>query len=47
MRRWISIGLFFAILPAARALAGQAPGPASAPDVPLSERDRVYLAEQF
>jgi YVTN family beta-propeller protein len=47
MRRGISIGLVFAILPAARALAGQAPDPPSAPDVPLSGRDRVYLAEQF
>jgi len=29
------------------ALAGQAPGAASAPDVPMSHRDRVYAAEQF
>src|SRR5438445_8784855 len=29
------------------ARAGQAPGPASAPDVPVSGRDRVYAAEQF
>ena len=29
------------------AWAGQAPGPASAPDVPVSHRDRVYAAEQF
>jgi YVTN family beta-propeller protein len=28
-------------------LAGQAPGAASAPDVPISHRDRVYAAEQF
>jgi hypothetical protein len=27
--------------------AGQAPGAASAPDVPVSHRDRVYVAEQF
>jgi YVTN family beta-propeller protein len=27
--------------------AGQAPVPASTPDVPVSARDRVYLAEQF
>ena len=27
--------------------AGQAPGPASYPDVPVSHRDRVYAAEQF
>jgi len=32
-------------LPAA--WAGQAPGAASAPDVPVSHRDRVYAAEQF
>src|SRR5499425_2627919 len=31
----------------ASVLAGQAPGPASAPDVPVSHRDRVYAAEQF
>ena len=29
------------------ALAGQAPDPASAPDRPVSHRDRVYTAEQF
>jgi len=29
------------------AAAGQAPGPASAKDVPVSHRDRVYAAEQF
>jgi YVTN family beta-propeller protein len=29
------------------AWAGQAPGPASAPDVPISHRDRVYAAEQY
>src|SRR5215471_4647878 len=29
------------------ALAGQAPYAASAPDIPLSSRDRVYAAEQF
>ncbi len=27
--------------------AGQAPGAASAPDIPVSHRDRVYAAEQF
>src|ERR1700744_3977804 len=27
--------------------AGQAPGTAEAPDVPISHRDRVYTAEQF
>jgi YVTN family beta-propeller protein len=29
------------------ALAGQAPGAASAPDIPISHHDRVYAAEQF
>lgn len=29
------------------AFAGQVPGPASAPDIPVSHRDRVYAAEQF
>jgi hypothetical protein len=29
------------------ALAGQAPGAASDPDIPISHRDRVYSAEQF
>jgi YVTN family beta-propeller protein len=32
---------------AAPALAGQAPLPADAPDVPVSARDRVYVAEQY
>src|SRR6478752_9312970 len=31
----------------AAALAGQAPGAAASPDVPVSHRDRVYAAEQF
>jgi hypothetical protein len=29
------------------AWAGQAPGAASDPDIPVSHRDRVYSAEQF
>jgi YVTN family beta-propeller protein len=29
------------------AMAGQVPGPASTPDIPISSRDRVYAAEQF
>jgi hypothetical protein len=28
-------------------LAGQAPGAAADPDIPISHRDRVYAAEQF
>jgi YVTN family beta-propeller protein len=35
------------ILSGASAWAGQAPGAASAPDIPVSHRDRVYAAEQF
>jgi YVTN family beta-propeller protein len=31
----------------ATAWAGQAPAPASAPDIPVSHHDRVYAAEQF
>jgi DNA-binding beta-propeller fold protein YncE len=27
--------------------AGQVPGSAAAPDIPISNRDRVYAAEQF
>ncbi len=34
------------MLPAA-AMAGQAPGAAASPDIPISHRDRVYAAEQF
>ena len=29
------------------ALAGQAPGPANAPDIPVSSRDRFYTSDQF
>src|SRR6202165_5160078 len=31
----------------ASAFAGQAPGAAADPDIPVSHRDRVYTAEQF
>src|SRR6516165_8861981 len=40
----IIVALLFA---PASGWAGQAPGPASAPDTPISHRDRVYAAEQF
>jgi YVTN family beta-propeller protein len=36
-----------AALQACTAWAGQAPGALSAPDIPISHRDRVYAAEQF
>ena len=29
------------------AFAGQAPGAAASPDIPVSHHDRVYAAEQF
>jgi len=29
------------------AMAGQAPGAASAPDIAISHHDRIYAAEQF
>jgi YVTN family beta-propeller protein len=38
---------FAAFVASAPAFGGQAPGAASAPDVPISHRDRVYAAEQF
>jgi len=34
-----------ALLVPAAALAGQAPGAAASPDIPISHRDRVYAAE--
>ncbi|PSJ64093.1 YncE family protein [Pseudaminobacter soli (ex Li et al. 2025)] len=35
------------LLPASWAMAGQAPGAAADPDIPISHHDRVYAAEQF
>jgi YVTN family beta-propeller protein len=46
MRRTAAGALLVAAL-AVPARAGQVPRPASAPDVPVSGRDRVYAAEQF
>jgi YVTN family beta-propeller protein len=49
-RRILMLGILLAASLTATptpAAAGQAPGPASAPDVPVSHRDRVYAAEQF
>ena len=44
----LSATLFAAMLAAsAPAFAGQVPGAASDPDIPISHRDRVYSAEQF
>lgn len=36
-----------AMLAPVAAFAGQAPGLASSPDIPISSRDRIYAAEQF
>ena len=41
----LSIAAVFALLSSASA--GQAPGAASDPDIPVSHHDRVYAAEQF
>ena len=46
MARPLAILVAFTLL-AGQALAGQAPYAATAPDVPISSRDRVYAAEQF
>jgi YVTN family beta-propeller protein len=39
------LALSFVLVPSA--FGGQVPGPASASDIPISHRDRVYAAEQF
>jgi YVTN family beta-propeller protein len=45
---WASLALVAVTLAtASSASAGQAPGAAADPDVPVSHRDRVYAAEQF
>jgi YVTN family beta-propeller protein len=45
---WTSLALVAVTLAtASSASAGQAPGAAADPDVPVSHRDRVYAAEQF
>ena len=46
MRHLIPAALVLALL-GGTALAGQAPGPASAPDVPVGPRDRFYTSDQF
>ncbi len=42
-----TLALLAGTIAAVPALAGQAPGAATDPDVPVSHRDRVYAAEQF
>ncbi len=44
MLRLAALLLLSTALPA---LAGQAPGPASSPDIPISHRDRFYSSDQF
>jgi YVTN family beta-propeller protein len=43
----VTVSLFPALGLLQAARAGQAPGASTAPDVPISHRDRVYAAEQF
>jgi len=45
LRLCMSLGVY--VLAVTPAPAGQVPGAATAPDVPISHRDRVYAAEQF
>jgi YVTN family beta-propeller protein len=47
LRKLILASTAMVLFGAVPSLAGQAPGAASAPDIPLSGRDRVYAAEQF
>src|SRR6266852_951806 len=47
MARTSATAFVLAALAVGPAGAGQVPGPAAAPDVPVSARDRVYAAEQF
>jgi YVTN family beta-propeller protein len=50
MKKRISVGVILAstiLATCTGAWAGQAPGAASSPDIPISHHDRVYAAEQF
>ena len=47
MNRAFATLLATGLLSIQSAWAGQAPGRAADPDVPISHRDRVYAAEQF
>jgi YVTN family beta-propeller protein len=47
MRALVALAMLVSTLLAGAGWAGQAPGASSAPDTPISHRDRVYAAEQF
>src|SRR5207245_2455349 len=47
MNGWAFGVLALSVVLVLPALAGQVPGLARAPDIPISNRDRVYAAEQF
>ncbi|HEY2388736.1 MAG TPA: YncE family protein [Candidatus Binatia bacterium] len=47
MRTWFHAAALVVTLLHGAAEAGQVPGRAAAPDIPVSARDRVYVAEQF
>src|SRR5499433_992827 len=50
MKNWVSKSILLAgtmLATCSVASAGQIPGAASAPDIPISHHDRVYAAEQF
>ena len=44
---WFSVVLGVSALESSSVIAAQVPGNISAPDIPISHRDRVYAAEQF
>src|ERR1700735_2423825 len=46
-RTLLTLSLAASLALAGAAFAGQAPGAAASPDIPVSHRDRVYAAEQF
>jgi hypothetical protein len=50
MRRNVTLAVLLvatAVFGIRHAVAGQAPGAASDPDIPISHQDRVYSAEQY
>ncbi|MDB5704198.1 MAG: beta-propeller repeat protein, partial [Sphingomonas bacterium] len=47
MKRYALVAMLLASSSTAWAQNGQAPGPSTAPAIPIIHRDRVYAAEQF